>query len=133
MTNTDMELNSVLRVAKREAALMSLGDIDGWLSILAESAVYMPPNTPAKEGKILHGWLREFIQSSRVEWLDYVDGYTEISGNLAFHDYSYQWRVTPKNGGAPINGQGKGIQILSRLSDGSWKIVRNIWNSNPSS
>ena len=133
MTNIDLELDKVLSVAKRESVLMSLGNIEGWLSLQAESAVYMPPNTPAKEGKVLHSWLSEFIQSSRVEWLDYIDGYTEISGNLAFHDYSYQWRVTPKDGGTPVIGHGKGIQILSRFSDGSWKIVRNIWNSNPAS
>jgi ketosteroid isomerase-like protein len=133
MTNTTLELDSVLNIVKREPAFMSSGDFDGWLSILAESAVYMPPNTPSKEGKVLRDWLKEFILSARVEWLDYVDGYTEISGNLAFHDYSYKWRVSPKNGSTPIIGRGKGIQILSRFPDGSWKIVRNIWNSNPDS
>jgi ketosteroid isomerase-like protein len=133
VTNKNLELDSILSVAKLEPTFMSLGDIEGWISIIAESAVYMPPNTSSKEGKILRDWLKEFLQSSHVEWLDYVDGYTGISGDLAFHDYSFRWRVSPKDGSTPLIGQGKGIQILSRLPNGSWKIVRNIWNSNPAS
>lgn len=41
MANIDFELDTVLSVAKRELTLMSLGDIEGWLSIIAESVVYM--------------------------------------------------------------------------------------------
>lgn len=132
MREQDMELHRVLAVAKQEPEVMSVGDIDAWLSILADDAVYMPPNSESREGENLRGWLGDFLRSSSIEWLEYVDGHTGVSGDLAFHDYFYEWRVTPKKGGDTIAGRGKGIQILWRQPDGSWKIVRNIWNSNPS-
>jgi ketosteroid isomerase-like protein len=52
-------------------------------------------------------------------------------GDLAYHDYSYSGRFTPKAGGEPGIGHGKGLQVLRREPDGAWKIVRNVWNAAP--
>jgi ketosteroid isomerase-like protein len=131
MVDPEQELRSVLAVARREPEVMSAGDMDTYRSLLADSAVYMPPGGPPKEGKELRDWLEEFLRDSHIEWLQYVHGHTQVSGDLAFHDYSYEWRVTSKAGGKSVVGRGKGIQILSKSSDGSWRLVRNIWNSNP--
>ena len=121
----------VLAAAKREAAVVASGDIEGYLDLLADDAAFLPPNTPVKSGPELRAWLRGFLDSSSVEWLEYVDGGSVISGDLAVHDYAYVWRVTPKSGAQPIVGRGKGLQVYSRRPGGPWKLLRNIWNANP--
>jgi ketosteroid isomerase-like protein len=132
MADPDKEFQAVLAVAQREPAVMSAGDMEAYRSLLADSAVYMPPGGVPKKGKELRDWLAEFLRTSDIEWIEYAHGHTQISGDLAYHDYSYEWRVTSKHDGKSVVGRGKGIQILSKFSDGSWKLVRNIWNSNPS-
>jgi ketosteroid isomerase-like protein len=131
MQDKDRELKAVLEVAKREPAAMSAGDVESHLSLLADSAIYMPPGGPAKEGQELRDWLADFDRSSSIEWLSYDHGETRVSGDLAFHDYAYAWRVTSKVDGKSVTGRGKGIQILARSSDGAWKLIRNIWNADP--
>jgi ketosteroid isomerase-like protein len=111
---------------------MSAGNVEGHLALLADSAIYMPPGGPAKEGKELRDWLADFDRSSIIEWLSYTHGQTRVSGDLAFHDYAYEWRVTSRADGKSVTGRGKGIQIFVRTQGGSWKLVRNIWNSSPS-
>ena len=131
MSDAGNELQAVLEVAKAEPAAMSAGDIDRHMSLLADSAVYMPPGGPAKEGRELRDWLADFDRSSAIEWLSYTHGETQISGDLAFHDYAYEWRVTSKADGKSVTGRGKGVQIFARSPDGAWKILRNIWNPDP--
>jgi ketosteroid isomerase-like protein len=131
MSNSADELQELLAAAKREGTVIATGDIEGYLDLLADDAVFLPPKTPVKAGSELRVWLREFLQASSVEWLEYVHGASVISGNLAVHDYAYVWRVTPKSGAQPVVGRGKGLQVFSRQPGGPWKLLRNVWNANP--
>ena len=121
--------SEIVALTQQEVDACAAGDIDRYLAILAEDGVYMPPSTPPKAGAELRHWLREFVENFSVEWQDFVHGETVVAENLAFHDYAYRWKVTPKAGGQPVVGQGKGIHIAKRQPDGSWKLVRNIWNA----
>jgi ketosteroid isomerase-like protein len=131
MSSPANDRHQVLALAKREADVIASGDVEGYLDLLADDAVFLPPNTHARTDGELREWLREFLQTSSVEWLEYIDGVTMVSGDLAFHDYAYVWRVTPKAGGQPILGRGKGMQVFCRLPSGSWRLLRNVWNANP--
>lgn len=110
---------------------MSTGDMRRYLAILADDAVFMPPNSAAKSGDELRAWLREFVEGFKTEWLAFAHGETIVAGDFAFHDYTYSMRYTPRAGGEPGIGHGKGLHILRRQPDGSWKLVRNIWNARP--
>ncbi len=131
MSGSGDDFAQVLALAQREPAAMAAGDVQGWLDLLSADAVYLPPNSPPKSGPELRTWLADFLNTSVVEWLEYEDGATAVSGDLAVHDYSYVWRVTPRSGGQPVFGRGKGIQVLHRASGGGWKLVRNVWNATP--
>ncbi len=131
MPASSSDVAQVVAVAKRESAVMAAGDVQGWLDLLSANAIYLPPNSPPKGGSDLRAWLAEFLRTSVVEWLEYHDGATEVSGNLAVHDYSYVWRVTPRATGQPAVGRGKGLQALQKDPGGSWKLLRNVWNATP--
>jgi ketosteroid isomerase-like protein len=121
--------SQVVALSQREVDACAAGDIDLYRAILADDAIYMPPNTPPKAGAELRRWLGDFVENFTIEWLDFVHGETVVAEDLAFHDYAYRWKVTPKAGGQPVLGQGKGIHIARRQPGGSWKLVRNIWNA----
>ena len=133
MPSHEDELREVLAVASAEGKAIAEGNAEQYLSLLATDAVYLPPNTQAKAGCDLRSWLSQFVREASVEWLEYNDGPTVISGDLAVHDYAYLWRVTSRATGQSAVGRGKGLQVLSRQPDGSWKLFRNIWNADPAS
>lgn len=52
----------------------------------------------------------------------------QVAGDLAIETGRYEMTVTPKQGKA-INDKGKYVTVWQRQPDGSWKIVRDISNS----
>lgn len=116
-----------------DAELESMADdeIERYLPLLAEDALFLPPDLPSIGGEELHAWLREFLGEWRIEWLGYRHNETEIRGDLAFHRFSYSWRLEPKRGGQLQVSHGKGLHILRREGDGDWKIARETWNARP--
>jgi ketosteroid isomerase-like protein len=114
-----------------EVAAIADDDIERYLALLTEDALFLPPGLPSMEGDALRDWLREFLEEWRVEWLGFRHDETEVCGDLAFHRYSYSWRLEPKTGGQLQVAHGKGLHVLRRSADGGWKIAREIWNGRP--
>ena len=54
----------------------------------------------------------------------------QVAGDWAFSRGTYTLSITPKAGGEEIFIDGKYMTILKRQTDGSWKIHRDIFNSN---
>lgn len=129
--SSEAERLKVIAVADQEANAISNGDTDLYFAILTEDTVFMPPNSMPKSGDELRQWLRDFLAEVRVEYLESEHGQTVVAGDLAYHEYTCSWKVTPKSGGDPKTAHFKGLHIVRRLPDGSWKLSRNIWNLNP--
>ena len=51
-----------------------------------------------------------------------------VSGDLAVENGSYKWTITPK-GAKPMPDSGKYVTVWQKQGDGSWKIIRDINNS----
>jgi ketosteroid isomerase-like protein len=121
----------VIAVADEEANAISLGDAERYFAILSEDAVFMPPNSTPKAGDELRQWLRGFLNEVSVEYLNSAHGQTVVANDLAYHEYTCSWKVTPRSGGETTTAHFKGLHIVRRQSDGSWKLSRNIWNLSP--
>jgi uncharacterized protein (TIGR02246 family) len=119
----------ILAVIGEEASAINTGDIEAYLTILTEDAAFLPPGDPPKAGGELRAWLRAFLEEVAVEGLHYDTQELVVAGDLAYHWYEFSWKLTPKAGGTPTPGQGKGIHILRRGSGGRWKLAREIWNA----
>jgi len=129
----DADRLAILDTIDREVAAMARGDVDAFDGVLAPDAVFLPPNTDPKAGVDLREWLGAFLRDFVVEWLRFDHGDAAAEGSLGFHTYEYEWRVTPRAGGAPAIGRGKGMHVLRRQADGDWKILREVWNASPAS
>jgi ketosteroid isomerase-like protein len=127
----DLDRRQVMAASDEEANAIVAGDAERLFKILADDAVMFPPNLPAKTGDDLRQWLREFLARVTIETLESAHGETVVAGDIAYHEYTCTWRVTPKAGGQPTVAHFKGLHIARRLPDGSWKLAKNIWNSSP--
>lgn len=103
-----------------------------YFAVLTADAIFMPPNSVAKAGEQLRAWLGSFVRDFEVEWLSFASAELAVVEDLAYHTFTYTWRVTPRAGGEGKVSSGKGLHILRRQADGCWKISREIWNSVPS-
>jgi len=59
----------------------------------------------------------------------YTSSDVTISGDLAVVRYTAELTMTPKAGGSPATERIKGIHVMKRQSDGTWKIAQDVWNS----
>jgi ketosteroid isomerase-like protein len=73
---------------------------------------------------------RFFPQFSSVEQTANPEE-VEVAGDWAFIWGTESFVLVPQAGGAAIRMQGKGMTILRRQSDGSWKFARGINNTLP--
>jgi ketosteroid isomerase-like protein len=121
----------VFAVTEEEVAAIESGDIDRYLALLSDDAVFMPQNVAAKTGCDLRQWLRDFLDQVTIKYLQFTHGETVIRNDLACHAYSCSWTATPKSGGQPALMRFKGMHVLRRMPEGIWRISRSIWNTDP--
>ena len=110
------------------------GDIDRWLAIFTKDAVGMHNTVPPLEGLDA---LRDFGQTVHanldIQQLDVTLDEVRRSGNWAFTRGSFTARFVPRD--APPNlktpsRHGKYFLLWERQTDGSWKILIDMGNSN---
>jgi ketosteroid isomerase-like protein len=93
-------------------------------------AVVMPPNMPA-----VQGWdaIKAYIVAENTS-LHFEVKMLEIEGrgDLAFVRGTYSMTFVAPNGSGPTQDTGKYIEIWRKQPDGSWKVIRDIFNSDQS-
>jgi len=72
------------------------------------------------------------VRSTLLERNDFVINTAEVrrAGDLAFARGTYTLTLTPKAGGSDISVDGKLMTVFEKQQVGSWKIHRDIFNSN---
>ena len=108
------------------AKLMNAKDWKGAAALYAEDAIVLPPNQAAVQGRAaIQASLEGFppFSNFQVQTLE-IEG----RGDLAYERGTNSLTVTPA-GAAPIEDRGKYVAIWRKQADGSWKILRDIWNS----
>lgn len=113
-------VDSIIAAANR-------GDWQAWTEVYAENAVAMPPNSRPLIGReALHERLVSLPPTSDWEY-DVLD--LDGRGDLAFLRGVFAVRMSLPDGGKPTWVSGSSMYIWRRQSDESWKVEREIWNS----
>jgi uncharacterized protein (TIGR02246 family) len=112
------------------ASSLNSGDVDRWISLWTEDGVQMPPDTPPVIGRSQIRTTMKAILDCFV--FDFAVTPQEVgtAGDWAFSRGIYKATLTPREGGNAVLVDGKYMSILQRQADGSWKIHRDIFNSN---
>ena len=105
------------------------GDVDALGRDFADDAVVFPPNAKALRGRAeirkadstTHSAVK--MTAFKLSMDDVI-----VSGDYAIETGTYDQTVQPKTGKA-IHDVGKYIVVFKKQSDGSWKIIRDIYNS----
>ncbi len=128
----DVEADRAAIEAVREAegAAFSAENIYAVMDVVTDDIVFMSPNEPIVSGKeAFREWANGFFAMFSVTIDSYETNEIELAGDLAYERYTGHWTVTPKDGSDAVDETIKGIHIFRRQPDGSWKIARDIWNS----
>ena len=104
------------------------GDADAVLAVFADQCVTLPPNEPARVGQLAVREWHEAIFEQFSGVANMTPDETEISGDLAYVRGAYSMSLQASDGQQATD-QGKFIMIWRRQPDHSWRIARNIWNS----
>jgi ketosteroid isomerase-like protein len=108
------------------AKLVNERDFKGAAALYAEDAIVLAPNQAAVQGRAaIQAWYEALPPISNFQ-LNSVE--TEGRGDLAYDRGTYSMTVTPA-GASPIEDRGKYIAVWRKQADGSWKTLRDIWNS----
>ena len=124
VTRLDSVAIAAIRTATEKMVQATLvGDWDTWFQYLDDDAVILAPNLDPIETHLrIHAFVEGFpkISANRIDLID-VDG----RGDFAYAQGHYE--VTA--GG--YSDRGKVIKLWRKGIDGSWKLFRDIWNSDP--
>lgn len=124
-TEADVEAIRAVLLAELDAA--RAGDTEAFTAVFTDDVIVVPPNAPSIAGDAVPGWVDGFMGAFTVDVEPYFDDEIVVSGDIAYHAYGFQWTVTPKEGGDGVTERGRGIHILRRGADGSWKIAHDVW------
>src|SRR5947207_6349285 len=127
----DTQIEQALRdLDAKWSAAAGAKDVDKTVSYYAESAVVMPPNASSAT-------TRESIRSAWKEMLTAPGAAISWKGtkvevakseDLAYVSGTYKATMTDDSG-KPVNDHGKYVVIFKKQTDGAWKVVADIWNS----
>ena len=110
---------------------LNSGDIDAMISLWVDDGIMLPPGSLPVIGK-------ENIRTTAEAPLDHYirdvavieEKETQIMGDWAYSWGMYKASLTPKSEGESYFVDGKFFTIFKRQADGSWRIYRDIFNSN---
>ncbi|HUX21845.1 MAG TPA: nuclear transport factor 2 family protein [Spirochaetia bacterium] len=122
----------VTRLFEEYSEAMISGDSEWWGGLWDEKAIRMPPNVPALFGVDA---ITECIERSFRKWRwEFAVNTEEIKslGDLAIARGSYLATISSFDGGEREFLDGKFLTVFRRQPDGSWKILRECYNSNTS-
>ena len=117
---------AIRQADENSVKLMNAKDWKGALADYADDAIEMPSNGPAVQGKAaIQAWMEAFPPFS-----DFQEQNSEIEGqtDLAYDRGTYSMTLAPP-GAAPIMERGKFLTIWHKQADGTWKVVRDMFNS----
>ncbi len=101
-------------------------DWDKMLSLYSTDGVRLPPNEPVVERAGLRAWFETYPTMTQFEApIVHIEG----AGDVAAARGTYNLTATVAGQKAPVQDRGKWVSIMKKQSDGSWRIVADIWNS----
>jgi uncharacterized protein (TIGR02246 family) len=105
------------------------GDAAGVASLYTENGSLLPPNAEIAQG-------REAIQQSIQGFIDaglkniaFTTVDVGTSGDLAYEIGRYSLDIQPPGSEQTVTDRGKYVIVARRQSDGSWKLVTDIFNT----
>jgi len=130
-SSADTKIEQTLRDLDAQwSAAAGAKDVDKTVSYYAADAIVMPPNASRAMTKetIRSAW-KEMLTSpgAAITWKA-----TKVevakAGDLAYVSGTYEQLMTDASGNQAKD-RGKYVEIFKKQTDGTWKVIVDIWNS----
>ncbi len=139
----DQPSNKVLFIKPQQKELAGIDScrkeyVTAWMAANADrithvytnDAAVLYPNQPAVIGSLaIHAYFEGFFKEYKQVLFQLKSEEVEVHGNIAFDWGKYEWKAIPRGGGQPVNDHGKYLVVLQQQADGSWKVARDMDNS----
>ena len=124
-------VRSAIETANTKAAdALKKGDIETLLQNYAPDAILMMPNAPAWSGiEGIRAGGKAFFDQVTISDVKFQTTDVKVAGDLAIETGTIEMTVTPKKGGKAMTDKGKYLTVWQKQADGSWKVIRDINNS----
>jgi uncharacterized protein (TIGR02246 family) len=130
-TDVNAVTDAVNAIWDEYEASLSAGDVDRWVELWTDAGIQLPPGEPPVVGKEA---IRARNKAALTDLFDIEMSITneevQVGGEWAVARGAYTATLTPKAGGDDVLVDGKYMTLLQRQADGTWKIYRDIFNSN---
>jgi ketosteroid isomerase-like protein len=114
---------------KRYLGAINDGDIATLSSLTTEEHIMIAPGRPPTVGKKAN----DEANGRAFQMFDIDETWTPqetvVDGNLAYQRGTFTVAATPKAGGNTTRMSGTFMRIYRRQSDGSWRMTRDMFNS----
>ena len=120
---------SIEALNMKQADAIKAGDAVAGAANYSDDAVVMMSNTPAWKGHAsIEKGFGELLNSMDLKDPSFQTLDVTLSGDFAFETGTYKWMAGPK-GGKLTADSGKYLTVWKKQVDGSWKIIRDMSNS----
>jgi uncharacterized protein (TIGR02246 family) len=128
-TGDDADKNAILLLLDRWRVATRAKDIHAILELVTDDVVFLPSSVPpikGKEevGKMYRAFFPQYCEIKHEAIIEEI----RVAGDWAFLWGTDELRLIPESGETEIHMKGKGLSILQRQSDGSWRFWRGINN-----
>lgn len=130
--DTDADIAAIESLSEQVQDAYIARDWEQFSSFFTDDGIWMPRNRMPLIGKeAWWSWIQGWWDQSAVEQMDVSSEEIVVAGDWAFERHNEVTTSRVKESGETRQSYYKGIWILRRQEDGSWKIARYIWNRNP--
>jgi uncharacterized protein (TIGR02246 family) len=124
------KLSGIDSCRKKYVSAWLAADAGQITNVYADDAIVLYPNQPAIAGRSsILSYFKNFFKQFRQENFELMSDEVEIIGSLAYDRGKYKWKGNPVSGGNTVDDYGKYLVILQQQADGSWKVLRDMDNS----
>lgn len=125
----ETDRTAILGLLDRWRLATGAKDIKAILELVTDDVVFLPSSMPPIMGKEgVEKLYRAFFPQYREIRHEAIIEEVRIASEWAFLWGTDELRLIPESGGTDIHMKGKGLSILKRQSDGSWRFWRGINN-----
>ncbi len=123
------DLAAISAFNERYLEAINAGDIAALSRLTDDDHIMSAPNRPPTMGKAANDAANERgFQLFRIDE-KWMPAETVIAGDLAYQRGTFTVAATPKAGGATRTTHGNFLRIYRRQPDGSWRMTRDMFNS----
>jgi ketosteroid isomerase-like protein len=114
----------------RMAAAMIKGDTAAMASIFAADVIMLPANEKIEHGRseVLKN-IAAMVKPGSVTSAKFASEDVIISGDYAIETGASEFMFQPAKGAKPVRSAGKYLTVWKKQPDGSYQVVRDIYNT----